>query len=376
MQPIVSLRNITKKFGKRAVINDISFDIYEREIFGIMGESGSGKTTLLRTLIGFYRADGGHIYSYGQDLTKYPEIVKKKFGFASQDNCFYQDLTPMENLKYFGKLYKINSKVIRQRSEQLLRMVDLWAAKDRVAQDLSGGMQRRLDLCCALMHQPRVLVLDEPTSGLDPMLRKHMWSLIQKINETGVTIIVSSHLLEEMEHLCTSIAMIKESKLLGKGTPDQLKNLYSRNEEIHLETYPGRYRHIVKRLMEKGISLSFVRYEKHKVVMYTPNAEKALLAIANTLQELNENLLEIEINKPTLSEVFEAFSRYKVVQIAPMPFPKDTSKHALKRLLIRKQANQTRQTGSQEYVPLGHETPKKSNTMEALQSLIKSRKQK
>jgi len=310
MYPVVSFRNISKSFGLKKILSDISFDVMENEIFGLIGESGSGKTTLLRTLIGFYSPDKGNIYSLGQSLVENPDVLKERFGFSSQDGCFYQDLTPLENLKYFGKLYRLKGSTIKQMSEFLLKMVELWDSRSTVAGNLSGGMQRRLDLCCALLHKPKVLIMDEPTAGLDPLLRKHMWSIIKKINASGVTVIISSHLLNEMEQLCTNVAMIQNGKLIGRGTPDQLKNLFSKNEEIILETFPGGYKYIVNSLMEKGVQLNYVRYEKHNVVMYTPNAEAALKAIVSVLEELKEKLLEIEIHKPSLNEVFEALSRY------------------------------------------------------------------
>lgn len=308
---LISFRNVHKNFGDRTVIKDVSFDIKQGEIFGLIGVSGAGKTTLLRCLIGFFKVDSGKILYDNMDISKNLGVIRKIFGFATQDNCFYQELTVRENMKYFGKMYKLSAEKIKSNTEKLLKLVHIWDSRDMIAKDLSGGMQRRLDLAISLIHNPKILILDEPTTGLDPMLRKYMWNLIKKINGLGITVIISSHLINEMEHLCTDVAIVKDGCIIVKGSPDQLKDLYSKNEEIHLETYPGRYEYIVKALRHQGINISYVRHEEHKVVLYVPKAEKTLHHILHILEYINEKLLDVDVNKPTLGEVFEAFESRK-----------------------------------------------------------------
>ena len=307
-QPIIRFENVAKTFGHKQTINSVSFDIYQGEIFGLMGQSGAGKTTLLRLLIGFYKPSSGRILYNNQDIYKHPKLVSRVFGFGTQDNCFYHELTIMENLRYFGRLYKMKKKEIEDQAIRVLNLIELFYARDVVAKDLSGGMQRRLDLACALMHKPLILVLDEPTTGLDPLLRKHIWNLILRINRMGITIIISTHLLDEIETLCSRVAMIKNGNLIISGTPAALKNLYSKNEEIHLETYPGRYSLIIQKLKEMKIPISYIRYEGHKVVLYVPYAEKTLHSIIHILEDIKEVLLDVDVNKPSLNEIFEAFA--------------------------------------------------------------------
>jgi len=290
------------------VLKGINFNIYQGELFGLIGKSGAGKTTLLRSLIGFYKVDSGKILYKGKEVTHNLKEIKQLFGFGTQDNCFYQELTCAENMRYFGKLYRLPKKRIEQNIERLLKLVGLWEFKNQIANEMSGGMQRRLDLACALIHDPKILILDEPTTGLDPTLRRSMWELIERINLLGITIIISSHLLEEIEQICTKVAMIKSGRILVTGSPDQLKELYSKNEEIHLETFPGRYNIIIATLIKQGAKISYTRQEGHKIVLYVPQAEKALHQILHVLEELNESLLDVDVNKPSLSEVFEAFT--------------------------------------------------------------------
>ena len=236
--PLIEFSSVCKSFAGKKVLDNITFNISKGELFGLIGTSGAGKTTLLKLLIGFYSPDSGKILYKGKDITNDVDNIRKIFGFTTQDNCFYDELNLLDNMRYFGKMYGMSSKLIREKSEYLLKLVGLWDGRMKKTCDLSGGMQRRLDLAISLIHNPEILILDEPTTGLDLIIRKRMWQLIQQINRMGVTIIMSSHMLDEMEHLCNDIAMIKDGKIIIRGSPKQLGMFYSTNEEVHLETSP------------------------------------------------------------------------------------------------------------------------------------------
>jgi ABC-2 type transport system ATP-binding protein len=307
--PLIEIKNLTKEFNGKQVLSNISFNIMPGQIFGIIGQSGAGKTTLMRTLVGFYKADKGSIIFRGKNIRDDIKYIRSIFGFCTQENAFYEELTVMENMRYFGRLYGLQNKLIEERIEELLKLVELFEHRNKLATEISGGMKRRLDLACALIHRPHVLILDEPTTGLDPLLKKHMWTLIKRINQIGTTIVISTHLMEEVEVLCNDVAIISNGKLLVVGTTDQLKNWYSRNEEIHLETYPGRYQQIVKALKSYNLPIPYVTHEGHKVIIYTPYAERVLHYIIHVLEEMNERLLDVDVNKPSLNEVFEALTK-------------------------------------------------------------------
>ncbi len=314
-EPLIEFRNVYKSFGKNDVLKNINLQIYEDELFGIIGVSGAGKTTLLRALIGFYKIDKGQVFYKGKDIHKNLKEIRRIFGFASQDNCFYYKLKVQENLEYFGRLYGLSSKEIKERSDELLKLVELDKARHRIAGDLSGGMKRRVDLACAMMHNPKILILDEPSEGLDPLLRKHMLELIQKINKRGTTIIICSHLLSEIETICTKIGIINQGTIIEVDSPDKLKELYSRDMEIHLETFPGRYDIITTELKQHpDLTINYVSNQGHKLVIYTPNAEKVLHQILRDLEKWGEQLLDVDVNKPTLSEVFEALTSNEKVE--------------------------------------------------------------
>lgn len=308
MEALLSCKSVYKKFAEKTVLSNVNLDIFQGEIFGLIGVSGAGKTTLLRALIGFYAIDQGHIFFNGEDIAKRERLIRSIFGFATQDDCFYERLTVQENLYYFGRLYGVPRQQIVVTAKNLLGLVELTEFEHVLAQKLSGGMKRRLDLACALMHAPKILILDEPTAGLDPTLRKHMQILIQKINASGTTIVLSTHLLDEVEHLCTRVGIINQGEILKIGKPDALKDLYSKDEEVIIETFPGKYRQIIDALRKMKLPINYINEREHKLLIYTPQAEYVLKAVLSVVDRLREHLLEVAVNKPSLNEVFEALT--------------------------------------------------------------------
>lgn len=309
--PFLQFQNIRKRYGKHEVLLDVNLEIPYGERFGIIGVSGSGKTTLLNILIGFLRPNAGSIYYNLRDIMKEKYNVRRTFGFAAQDGSFYSKLTVQENLNYFGKLHGMSQADIDKRSAGLLKLVGISRAKDTLGENLSRGMQKRLDIACAMIHDPKVLIMDEPTEDLDPMLRKEILLLIKKINERGTTIIITSHLLTEIEGICTKIAILHNGVIIETGTPDQLKGRYYKNDEIHVQTTPGNYEKLAKRL--KKINIDEIEVKENKMVIHTDKAEKVLHNLLHAIEMSNEHLIDIDVNKPTLEEVFEALTKKKNV---------------------------------------------------------------
>ncbi len=308
MSEVINFQNIVKHFGKNLVLNKIDFSVQDKDIFGLIGLSGSGKTTILNIMVGFMKANKGKISFRGKDIKKVKREIEKIFGFATQTGSFYNRLTVRENLFYFGKMYSIKKHEILQKTKELLELVELSDASNVIANQLSIGMRRRLDIACALLNDPEVLVLDEPTEDLDPTLRKEILALIKRINiEKSTTIIVTSHLLNEMETICNKIAILHHGKIMEIGTPDNLKERYSTNEEIHLKTIPGYYKEILNKLDKKNIN--HIVTKKDKIIIYTPNAEKVLYDLTRILRDSKEKIVYLDVNKPSLEEVFESLTR-------------------------------------------------------------------
>jgi ABC-2 type transport system ATP-binding protein len=304
---LIRFDSLVKIEKDHKILDNLSFEILEKDIFGIIGPSGTGKTTLLKILISSIKPTSGSIYYRDKNIIEKPKLVKKLFGFASQDDWFYENLTVIENLEYFASFYKIPNRAAQ--FDRLLSLVELKEYWDTLASNLSGGMKRRLDLAISLLHNPEVVIMDEPTSGLDPLLRKNIWKLIKQINKEGKTIIVTSHLLEEVEHICNRIAIMNQGKVLEVGEPEQLRIDYCRNEEIILESFPGDYNGIVSDLGESKLDIAYIAIRSHKLVIYTKMSERVLHNILHILEKKGERLLDIQVDKPSLSEVFEALTK-------------------------------------------------------------------
>ncbi|MBT4540046.1 ABC transporter ATP-binding protein [Candidatus Woesearchaeota archaeon] len=232
MPKLIEFVNIDKAFKTHKILDNLNLSINQGDLIGLIGKSGEGKTTLLRVLIGFYKIDSGSIIFKDKDITKKTSLIRDVVGFCTQDNSFYPELSIEENLFYYGRLYKIKRRKLKQTISKLLDLVDLTNHKKKLAGRISGGMKRRLDFAISLVHEPEILILDEPTTGLDPIIRKSIWDLIDKINKDGTTIIVSSHLLDFIQEKCNKIG------ILNKGdvqiyTMQTLKKRYPKAKNLN-----------------------------------------------------------------------------------------------------------------------------------------------
>jgi len=315
--PIFKIKEVSKVFDHRIVLDDINLDINAGEIFGVIGASGSGKSTLLNILVGFLKPNTGEVLFRREHLLEHKdsqvfksvyshhEELKKIMGMAAQTPSFYDTLTTKENLEYFGTLYSLHGEVMHTNMTTLINLMDLQGAENRPAKNLSGGMQRRLDIACSLIHDPSILILDEPTADLDPLLRNHIWRLVKKINKRGTTIVLASHHLSELELLCTRIAILKDGKILAIGTPNEIKERFSKHEEIHLETFPGNYT-LLANIKDKDIMKEIVKIEDKgtKLVIHTSKPEIVLQELMKRLEEHKETIVDLKVTKPTLDEIF------------------------------------------------------------------------
>ena len=304
---IFKVENLSKYFGKKRVLNNISLSIPKGSYYGIIGLSGSGKTTLLNILIGFWKQTSGKVFFDGKQVKGNKTVLHSSIGFATQSISVYPLLTVNENLAYFARLYSMKEDSIKKRAKALLDLMDLTDAGNLLAKELSTGMLRRLDIACSLIHNPKVLILDEPTEDLDPVLRKEMLALIKKINDQGKTIIMTSHTLDEVEVVCSKIAIIHNGEIIEKGSPDELKDRYSKNEEIHLTTSPGNYEAILKKMSKMDITNIVMK--RNKMVLYTPHAEKVLKHLMGVIEGSKEKIISLKVHKPTMEEVFEYITK-------------------------------------------------------------------
>jgi ABC-2 type transport system ATP-binding protein len=213
--------NLTKRFGQITAVKSINLEIEKGQIVGLIGPDGAGKTTLLRLLVGLLKPSQGSIVIDGIDVTKNPLQVKKRIGYMPQQFSLYGDLTVSENLKFFADLYQVPVKKYRERKKELLGFSQLTSFQDRLAWNLSGGMQKKLALACNLFHSPAVLLLDEPTTGVDPVSRKELWQLFYQLNNQGITILLTTPYMDEAQK-CHQVGLIYEGGLLTYKPPQRL----------------------------------------------------------------------------------------------------------------------------------------------------------
>ena len=221
---IIDVNNLVKTFGDFKAVDDISFSVEKGEIFAFLGPNGAGKSTTIKMLTTLLHPTSGQILLNGNDPMHDPQLVRKDFGIVFQDPSLDDELTAWENMEFHGVLYGMVKSLRRERTEHLLKFVDLHDRKDNLVKEFSGGMRRRLEIARGLLHHPKVIFLDEPTLGLDPQTRNHMWSYLQELNKTeGTTVFFTTHYMEEAERIATRVAIIDHGHIIARGTPESLK---------------------------------------------------------------------------------------------------------------------------------------------------------
>jgi ABC-2 type transport system ATP-binding protein len=221
----IDTHDLTKRFGDFTAVDRISFDVKEGEIFGFLGANGAGKSTAIRMLCGLLEPTAGTAHVGGFDISREPEKVKAVIGYMSQKFSLYEDLTVGENIDFCGRVYGMSREAINERKKWALDVTSLTGREKSLTRTLSGGWKQRLALGCAVLHRPKIVFLDEPTSGVDPVMRRRFWELINRLSVEGVTILVTTHFLEEAEY-CNDIIMINAGRIIATGSPGELKRNY------------------------------------------------------------------------------------------------------------------------------------------------------
>ncbi|GET38145.1 MULTISPECIES: ABC transporter ATP-binding protein [Microseira] len=230
---MLKIKNLQKSYGDRLVLRDLTLHIPFGEIYGLLGPNGAGKTTTINILCDLLRADSGEITINNEPVSK---ATKRLIGVAPQENLLYKTLSCEENLYFFAKIYGLSGKERREQVRAALKAVKLADRAKCPVETLSGGMQRRLNIAAALVHYPKLLILDEPTTGLDIEARYEIWELIRRLKNQGMTILLTTHLLEEAERLCQRIGILKNGKIIAEGSLEQLRKRIPAQEIVILQT--------------------------------------------------------------------------------------------------------------------------------------------
>ncbi|MEW4309699.1 ABC transporter ATP-binding protein [Rossellomorea marisflavi] len=221
---IVQIDNLTKRYKDKKAIDDVSLQIREGETVGIIGPNGAGKTSTIKSICGIMNFDSGQIRIFDKDIMKHGIEIKKQIGVVPQEIAIFEDLSAYDNVIFFGKLYGLTGGDLKSKVRQALEFTGLWEKKKASPKTFSGGMKRRLNIACSIVHEPRLLIMDEPTVGIDAQSRNHILKSIKKLNEKGTTIIYTSHYMKEVEEICSRICILDNGKVELEGTYDEIKN--------------------------------------------------------------------------------------------------------------------------------------------------------
>jgi ABC-2 type transport system ATP-binding protein len=299
---LVEIKNLVKRYNDKIAVDNVSFSIKPGDILGLLGPNGAGKTTVINALMGLTKIDGGEITIFGKNLKSNERELKKDMGLVPQDIAIFYDLTAHENVSFFGKLYGLKGKILKERVEEALNFTGLWDKRNELPKKLSGGMKRRLNIACAIVHHPKLIILDEPTVGIDPQSRNHILESIKQLNEMGSTVIYTSHYMEEIETICSNIIIIDNGKVMAMGTKEELKELISFEEKIVIDLDNVNYT-IVENI--KNISgVTDCLLDKNILTVTSQKNSKNLNRIIDAITSGNGEILSLNVEKPNLEDVF------------------------------------------------------------------------
>jgi ABC-2 type transport system ATP-binding protein len=298
---IIRVENLEHSYGNFRAVDNISFSVKKGEIFSFLGPNGAGKSTAINILITLLSLQKGKATVAGYDVTKDPQSVRESIGIVFQDITLDRDMTVWEILEFHGRLYNMPDAERRSRIDELLQLVQLETKRDERIKSLSGGMKRRLEIARGLMTRPKVLFLDEPTIGLDPQTRMRMWEYIKGVNNEGTTIFLTTHYMDEADHLSDRISIIDHGKIVISGTSWELKNTLGR-DIIYLETNDNE---ASIRLLNGHPSIRDIKIKtKGFLLMVNEDGTKVLPGIIDTLRNSSIEITTINLKKPSMDDVF------------------------------------------------------------------------
>lgn len=299
---MIQIENLVKRYGSLVALDHLNLNIHEGEIFGLLGPNGSGKTTAINCMLSLLKYDKGTIHIFGEEMEPDNYAVKQQIGIVLQNVAVFEELTVYENIDYFCGLYVKNKQKRKALVEEAIQFAGLEDFTKMRPKKLSGGLLRRLNIACGIAHKPKLIIMDEPTVAVDPQSRNKILEGIQKLNEQGSTIIYTSHYMEEVEQICTRIAIMDHGRTIAVGTKEELKQMIKTGETITIEAV------VLKQEQLQAIrELSHVfevEYENQILTVRCTGAKHNLMRILNYLQEQEIVFGRVFSELPTLNDVF------------------------------------------------------------------------
>ena len=299
---MIHIENLVKRYGDLVALNHLSLDIHEGEIFGLLGPNGSGKTTAINCLLSLLKYDKGTIEIFGQPMTPDNYQAKQQIGIVLQNVAVFDELTVYENIDYFCGLYVFDKKKRKKLVDDAVQFAGLEDYCKMRPKKLSGGLLRRLNIACGIAHKPRLIIMDEPTVAVDPQSRNKILEGIQKLNAQGSTIIYTSHYMEEIEQICTRIAIMDHGRVIASGTSEELKKMIKTGETITVEAILLEEKHL--RDIRSLPHVFDLHYENQILVLRCTGAQHNLIRLLNYLQSQDITFGRVFSELPTLNDVF------------------------------------------------------------------------
>ncbi len=302
MTNTIEVKNLTKQYTQLKAVDNLSFEVHEGEILGLLGPNGSGKTTTINCILSLLNYNNGSIKIFGKEMKPNSYDIKSKIGVIFQDIAVFEELTVWENIDYFCGLYIKDKKTRNQYIEDAVKLVGLEDFKKFRPKQLSGGLLRRLNIACGIAHKPKLIFLDEPTVAVDPQSRNNILDGIKTLRNNGATIVYTTHYMEEVEILCDRVIILDKGKVIASGTCDELKELANIDEKINVEII-NLSNEILEKI-KKLDNIDNVTYFNNNLVISYKSGKNNLVDLINFLNKQNVKYSKIFSERPTLNDVF------------------------------------------------------------------------
>ena len=302
MSNVIEVKNLTKEYKNLKAIDDLSFEVHEGEILGLLGPNGSGKSTTINCILSLLNFSKGEIKIFGKEMRPDSYDIKAKLGVVFQDVAVFQELTVYENIDYFCGLYIKDKKVRKQYIEEAIELVGLGEFKKFHPKQLSGGLLRRLNIACGIAHKPKLIFLDEPTVAVDPQSRNNILDGIKKLRDNGATIVYTTHYMEEVEILCDRVIILDKGKVLASGTTDELKELAKIEEKVTVEVNDLEEKYIEQ--IKKLENVDEVTYNSNMLLVTYKKGKNNLVELIEYMKKESIKYNKIYLDRPTLNDVF------------------------------------------------------------------------
>lgn len=301
---LVEMKDIVKRYGKLLALDYFDLEVEKGEIYGLLGPNGSGKTTAINCMLSLIKFDNGTVKLFGEKMSPKRNDLKRKIGLVMQDIGVYDELTVEENITYFCGLYIGDSKKKKEYVEEAIDFVDIDSHRKFKPPKLSGGLKRRLNLACGIVHKPDLIILDEPTVAVDPQSRNHILENVKTLAQEGKTIVYTTHYMEEVEAICNRLSIIDHGKVLVKGTTEEIKTMSSIGEIIAVRTFnlEDELLYGIRNMKE----VEAVNYEPSagKLVVNFSKGESSLMSLLKIFEEKKVDFFDLHVKTPSLNDVF------------------------------------------------------------------------